>query len=159
VTRWVVSFTLLTLNSYKQNDETKWHTKQLTFSRRYSLHPTEQYLLKKVSSKLGPRILFDRPWSSSQGLRVITATSLLMTCLVKQLIKVVLNCNFGYQSTGCYIPQVSLDTWRYSVPLNIWTYNACWRRYLVSLIETNVFNFLCLLCMSFSFIFVFNHLT
>ena len=36
-----------------------------------------------------------------------------------------------------------------SVPSSIWTYSAHWHRYLASLIETNVFEISCLLCMSF----------
>ena len=82
------------------------------------MHPTERYLLRKVSPELGLRILLDRPWSSSQGLIFITATSLLMVCLIKQLVNALLNGNLGYRSTGCCISQASLDTWRYSVLLS-----------------------------------------
>jgi len=39
-----------------------------------------------------------------------------------------------------------------SVPSNVWTYYARWHRYFASLIETNVFEISCLLCMSFCFV-------
>ena len=39
-----------------------------------------------------------------------------------------------------------------SAPSNVWTYFARWHRYFASLIETNVFEISCLLCMSFCFV-------
>ena len=39
-----------------------------------------------------------------------------------------------------------------SAPSNVWTYYARWHRYFASLIETNVFEISCLLCISFCFI-------
>ena len=39
-----------------------------------------------------------------------------------------------------------------SAPSNVWTYYARWHRYFASLIETNVFEISCLLCMSFCFV-------
>ena len=39
-----------------------------------------------------------------------------------------------------------------SASSNIWTYCARWHRYFASLIETNVFEISCLLCMSFCFV-------
>ena len=37
-------------------------------------------------------------------------------------------------------------------PSNVWTYYARWHRYFASLIETNVFEISCLLCISFFFV-------
>ena len=40
----------------------------------------------------------------------------------------------------------------YSAPSNVWTYYARWHRYFASLIETNVSEISCLLCISFCFV-------
>jgi len=39
-----------------------------------------------------------------------------------------------------------------SASSNVWTYYARWHRYFASLIETNVFEISCLLCISFCFV-------
>ena len=39
-----------------------------------------------------------------------------------------------------------------SAPSNVWTYCARWHRYFATLIETNIYEISCLLCMSFCFV-------
>ncbi len=58
------------------------------------LHPAEREVLRKVSPKLDLKILLDtKKGHGGQVLRLITATTLLMARLTKQLVKILLSVN------------------------------------------------------------------
>jgi hypothetical protein len=75
------------------------------------LHPAERDYLRKVSPEL----------DTKKGLGVVVKFLDSLPQLfcwwfawLEQLVEVLLSTNRWYQSTGCYVSQVSLDTWNYS---------------------------------------------
>jgi hypothetical protein len=125
------------------------------------LHSAERDYLRKVSPELDPKILLDTKKGLGAVVKFLDSLPQLLCwwfAWLEQLVKVLLSVNLWYRSTGCYVSQVSLNTW-----------NRSWRIRRHQMIELKIradtatlpvslrqmFWNSCLLCMSFCFIILF----
>ena len=122
------------------------------------LHPAEWDLLRKVSPELDPRILLDTKKGLGVVAKFLDSLQQLLCWWFTWLSSLL---RFYWVSISdidllgvmyYMLPVTHVNFIESSGPSNIWTYCACWHRYFTSLIETNVFELSCLLCISFCFV-------
>jgi hypothetical protein len=81
------------------------------------LHSAERDYLRKVSPELDPKILLDTKKGLGAVVKFLDSLPQLLCwwfAWLEQLVKVLLSVNLWYWTTGCYVSQVSLNTWNYS---------------------------------------------
>jgi hypothetical protein len=82
-----------------------------------ALHHTERSCLRKVSTELDLQVLLDTKKDLGTVVKFWDSLSHLLCwwfAWLEQLVEVLLSVNLWYRSTGCYVLQVSLNTWSYS---------------------------------------------